>query len=147
MPRASPPLLKYTQTNLRWVSKIIKRNLASDLLPLKYRAKNATNPMFGHCHTASGCLYKIFGSQSVHMYRALDGEGIWHWWVQDRSGRIIDITASQYPQREISRLYKKGEKASMLGYAYRIRVMELYTRVRQELDTDTLFVNYCYYDH
>lgn len=133
MPRASPPLLKYTQANLRRVSKVIKRNLAPDLLPLKYRAKNATNPMFGHCHTASGCLYKIFGSQSLHMYRAMDNDGIWHWWVQDRDGNVLDLTAAQYPKSKVGKLYKKGKKEGMLGYSYKKRVMVLIQRVRDEL--------------
>jgi hypothetical protein len=133
MPRASPPLLRFTKINLRRVSVVIRRNLTPDLLPLKYRAKNAQNPMFGHCHTASGCLYKIFGSQSLHMYRALDEDGIWHWWVKDREGNVIDLTATQYSHRAVSKLYKHGHKSSMLGFSYRNRVEILLSRVREEL--------------
>jgi hypothetical protein len=134
VPAASTPLLKYNKTNLRRVSKTIVRNLTPDLLPLKYIVKNSKNPMFGHCHTASGCLYKIFGSQSLHMYRALDPHGIWHWWVVDRERRIIDLTADQYPRKTVTVLYRKGTKSGMLGFAYRKRVLELFERVRHCLE-------------
>lgn len=133
MSAASTPLLKYNKTNLRRVSKAIVRNLTHDLLPKKYRAKNARNPMFGHCHTASGCLYKIFGSQSLHMYRALDQMSIWHWWVVDRDGTVIDLTADQYAKSVVRNLHGNGKKSAMLGFAYRTRVFELLSRVRREL--------------
>lgn len=137
MPAASEPLLTYNKTNLRRVSKAIVRNLTPDLLPKKYRAKNAENPMFGHCHTASGCLYKIFGSQSLHMYRALDPDGIWHWWVSDRDGTVIDLTADQYTERTVRQLYRHGQKSTMLGFSYRVRVIQLLERLYGELISKT----------
>lgn len=130
MPTASAPLLKYNKKNVSRVSKAIIRNLTPDLLPLKYRAKNSKSPMFGHCHTASGCLYKIFGSQSLHMHRALDPHGIWHWWVVDRENMVIDLTAEQYASDVVLALYRNGTKSSMLGFDYRKRVFELLRRVR-----------------
>ena len=131
---ANPPLLKYNKTNLKRVSRAIIRNLTHDLLPKKYCPENAVNPMYGHCHTASGCLYKVFGSQALHMFRAIDSREIWHWWVEDRDNTVIDLTASQYPASAVRKLYKKGEKAGMLGFAYRRRVLELLSRVRRDLN-------------
>lgn len=90
--------------------------------------------MFGHCHNASGCLYKIFGSQNLHLYRALDRKGIWHWWVQDRSGEVIDLTRSQYSETALRQLHRKGEKATLLGYKYKDNVFVVLKRVRKELD-------------
>lgn len=133
MPRSSLPLLKYTEPNLKRVSRTIVKNLTPDLLPKKYLAENAQNPMFGHCHTASGCLYKVFGSQNLHMYRALGPDEIWHWWAVDHDGNVIDLTASQYSDRTVRKLHKAGEKSQMLGFAYRRRVMELLRRVRRDL--------------
>lgn len=133
MPKPSPALLKYSKKNLKIVSRLIIKHLTPDLLPKKYLAENAKNPMFGHCHTASGCLYKIFGSQSLHLYRALDNNQIWHWWAKDHDGNVIDLTASQYSDRMVSKLHKAGEKSHTLGFAYRKRVLELLRRVRRDL--------------
>lgn len=133
MARRAPPLLSYSKANLRRVSKAIVSHLSPELLPIKYRAKNADNPMFGHCHTASGCLYKVFGCQSVHMYRALDDNGIWHWWIQDHEGQIIDLTASQYPKAVVKRLYRRGAKAGLLPFNYRQRVKTVLSSVCNDL--------------
>jgi hypothetical protein len=130
------PLFSYNQLMLNTVSVAIRRNLTPDLLPKQYVERNTKNHMLGHCHTASGCLYYIFGSKHLHMYRALDQSNIWHWWVQDRSGTIIDLTAQQYTATYVVTLYKQREKASMLGFSYRTRVLELVERVVQDIAID-----------
>ena len=61
-------MLEYNEQNLQTVCEIIKRNLTPDLLPKKWIIKNESNPAFGHCHNASGCLYKIFGSKQLSLY-------------------------------------------------------------------------------
>ena len=134
MSKTIGPLLKFNKINLARVSKAIVKHLTPDLLPKKYHQKNSDNGMFGHCHTSAGTLYRVFGSQKVHMFRALDNDTIWHWWVQDRDGNVIDLTASQYAETIVRELYKKGEKAGMLGFLYRERVRILLHRVRNELD-------------
>ena len=133
MTKPHPPLLEYNSKNLKRVSRAIVRNLTPDLLPKKYIAINETNKAFGHCHTAAGCLYRIFGSQQLHMYRSLDNNNIWHWWVQDRQGTIVDLTASQYPETTVRRLYKRGEKSGMLGFKYRENVKIALERVCRDL--------------
>jgi len=92
------------------------------------------NPMFGHCHNAAGCLYKIFGVKALHMYRGLDDEGIWHWWVIDWDNVIIDLTSEQYTSVGRVPPYAEGSKSSMLGFDYRKRVMRLYDRVANEYE-------------
>lgn len=135
-------MLKYNEENLQLVSKIIKRNLTADLLPKKWLNRNQLTPTFGHCHNASGCLYKIFGSKIVNMYRGFDGE-IYHWWVQDKTGRIIDLTAEQYTSLGRTPPYDKAEKAGLLGFDYKKRVDELYHRVTIELSDKKLgILNY-----
>jgi hypothetical protein len=133
MPRPNPPLLEYNKKNLRSVSKSIERNLTPDLLPKKWIEINANNKMFGHCHNASGCLYKIFGSQNLHLYRALDRQGVWHWWVQDKNDLIIDLTRSQYSETAVRQLHRRGEKAGLLGFHYKKNVMTVLNRVRKDL--------------
>ena len=128
--------MDYNDNNLKLVISAIKNNLTSDLLPKKWIERNNTNPMFGHCHTSSACLQKIFGTKTIKLWRALDDEGIWHWWAVDTEGKLIDITAEQYTSEGRTPPYKSGEKASMLGFGYRTRVLKLLDRVTKELSSN-----------
>ena len=130
-------ILEYNENNLQMVSDIIKDNLTSDLLPKKWVERNSTNITFGHCHNASGCLYKIFGSKQLSMYRGFDGE-IYHWWVQDKSGKIIDLTLEQYTSIGKIPPYDKAEKSGLLGFDYKKRVIKLHDRVVNELSGNKL---------
>ena len=123
---------EYNGNNLDKACQIIANHLSSDLLPKKWIERNSTNPMFGHCHTASACLQKLFGSKNIKLYRALDDEGIWHWWAQTIDGKRIDITADQYYSEGRTPPYDRGEKAAMLGFAYRERTYKLLAIVRKE---------------
>jgi len=125
-------MLEYNEQNLQTVCEAIKRNLTPDLLPKKWITRNESNPTFGHCHNSAGCLYKIFGSKQLSLYRGFDGE-IYHWWVQDKAGKIIDLTADQYYSKGRVPPYDKAEKAGLLGFEYKNRVKELYRRVTIEL--------------
>ena len=89
--------------------------------------------MFGHCHTASACLQKVFGTENIKLYRALDEEDIWHWWCVDKNEKVIDLTADQYYTLGRILPYDKGEKASMLGWSYKNRVFDLLKKVEKKL--------------
>ena len=130
-------MLEYTPDNLKLVNEVILNNLTPDLLPKKWVERNASNPMFGHCHNASGCLYKIFGSKQLSLYRGFDGE-IYHWWVQDKSGKIIDLTLEQYTSIGKIPPYDKAEKSGLLGFDYKKRVIKLHDRVVNELSGNKL---------
>lgn len=128
--------LDYTPENLKKVSESIRKNLSIDLLPKKMVHRNVhggSNGTYGHCHTASGVLYKIFGPKNVHMYRALDDENLYHWWIVDRKKNIIDLTSEQYTLLNRELPYKSGEKAGLLGFAYKERVNVLLERVKKDL--------------
>lgn len=125
----------YNEENLEKVSEAILNNLTPDLIPVKWRQRNSINPMFGHCHTASACLQKVFGTKELKLYRAQDWADIWHWWAVDNNGKIIDLTADQYYSMGKEPPYDAGEKASMLGFSYRTRTLELLERVKKELKT------------
>lgn len=122
--------MEYNTHNLNIVSELIKDNLTPDLLPKKWIERNKANPMFGHCHTASACLQKIFGTKELKLYRALDDENIWHWWCVDKNNKIIDLTDNQYYSENRKPPYKDGIKASMLGFSYRTRVLTLLDRIQ-----------------
>ena len=125
MSKKNPPLMEYTPSNLDKVSKIILCNLTQDLLTRNWIDLNNKNSVAGHCHNASGCLYRIFGCDAVNMYRGLDPSGEYHWWIQDKSGKIIDLTSSQYTKTELKNIYANAEKKGMLGFGYRKRVLKL----------------------
>jgi hypothetical protein len=128
--------MDYNKKNLNLVIDAIKRNLTPDLLPKKWIERNNTNPMFGHCHTSSACLQKIFGSKNIKLWRGLDDEGIWHWWAVDLEGKLIDVTADQYTSQGRKPPYDVGEKSSMLGFDYRTRVLTLLDKVSKELSSN-----------
>ena len=115
----------------------IAMKFTPDLLPKKWITRNESNPAFGHCHNASGCLYKIFGSKQLSLYRGFDGE-IYHWWVQDKSGKIIDLTSEQYTSVGKLPPYDKAEKSGLLGFDYKKRVLKLHDRVVNELSGNKL---------
>lgn len=125
--------MEYNDQNLKLVSDLIMKNLTPDLIAKKWRERNSTNPTFGHCHTASGCLYKIFGSKNVHMYRGFDGE-IYHWWIVDKNGKRIDLTSEQYTSIGKVPPYDVGEKSGLLGFDYKKRVIKLLERVMAQLE-------------
>ena len=128
--------MDYNEDNLKLVISSIKNNLTPDLLPKKWIERNGTNPMFGHCHTSSACLQKVFGSKIIRLWRGLDDEGIWHWWAVDMNGNLIDITSEQYTSVGRVPPYNVGVKASMLGFDYRKRVLKLLDRVTKELSSN-----------
>jgi len=136
--------LLLTKNNIRIVSQSIKKYLTSDLLNKEYREINKTNKMFGHCHNASGCLYKIFGSDLVEMIRVEDGQfnnkKFYHWWIRDKkTNKIIDITSSQYKDKnKLQKLYKKGEPNVIQQWEYRMRVNKLLKLVEKDLGLDNI---------
>ena len=128
-------MLEYTPDNLKLVSELILNNLTPDLLPKKWVKRNESNPMFGHCHTASGCLQKIFGTKVIKLYRAIDDEGIYHWWAVDKDGHLIDLTADQYYSTGRKPPHESGVKSGMLGFGYRIKVLTLLDKVLKQLQS------------
>ena len=129
----------YNEQNLGIVSHLIMQNLTQDLLPKKYQEENKTNETFGHCHTASACLQRFFTTKELKLYRALDYRNIWHWWCVDNDNNIIDLTKEQYTSIRKKPPYEIGQKSSMLGFAYRTRVLELCDRVDKELKLFSAF--------
>ena len=128
--------MEYNEENLQKVTISIRSNLTIDLLPKKMQERNTSggsNGTYGHCHTAAGVIYKIFGPKNVHMYRALDDENLYHWWIVDKNGKIIDPTSEQYTLLGRIPPYDKGEKAGLLGFDYKKRVLALLERVKNDL--------------
>jgi hypothetical protein len=67
------------------------------------------------------------------MYRALDDENLYHWWVVDKTEKIIDLTAEQYILLGRTAPYANGTKAGLLGFEYKKRVLLLLDRVIKDI--------------
>ncbi len=124
----------YNEENLKLVSDAIVQNLTPDLVAVKFRKRNETNRMFGHCYHASACLQKIFGTKEIKLYRAVDFSETYHWWAKDNDEKVIDLTADQYYSIGEKPPYESGEKKSSLGWGYRKKVDTLFERVERTLN-------------
>ncbi len=55
------------------------------------------NPMAGRCYVASEALYHLIGGKSAGWTpMVVRHEGTTHWFLRHESGKIVDITASQF---------------------------------------------------
>ena len=133
-----PFTLDYNEENLEMVSKVIIDNLTLDLIPRRWIKQNEKNPLFGHCHHATGCLQRIFTPEEIKTYRGLDNDNIFHWWGVDNTGKIIDITADQYYSLGKKPPYRNGERHSTLGWSYINKVETMMERIVPILQGKTI---------
>lgn len=96
------------------IIKRIQKVLTPDLLKKEYREGNKYNPLFGYCYVATEALYYLLKSEKFKPYRARDGNGVVHWWLQDDEGNILDPTAEQYAMQGLKPPYDKGCRAGFL---------------------------------
>ena len=129
MKKEKPFTLDYNEENLEMVSKVIIDNLTLDLIPRRWIKQNEKNPLFGHCHHATGCLQRIFTPEEIKTYRGLDHNRIYHWWAVDNTGKIIDITADQYYSLGKKPPYRNGSRYSLLGWSYCERIDTMMERI------------------
>jgi len=100
---------------------VIQDCLTPDLLKPTYRKENTTNPMYGHCYVASETAFyfiwtMMFGDKYINYrpYQNKDSSGISHWWLQNDSKEILDITAAQYTSKGLTPPYANGVYRSFL---------------------------------
>ena len=87
----------YPMTDIELVVGSIASNLKPEMVTKKYRAENATNPMFGHCYHSSQALFYLMGTDVLEQRTAVDYHDCPHWWLVDTTNnKIYDITADQY---------------------------------------------------
>lgn len=89
------------------------------------------HPLRGMCYVLSEALYHNGGKDAgLRPYRATY-RGISHWWLQDDSNRIVDLTADQF---EEGFPYWRGKRAGFLTKApskRMITLMKTLDQVRQ----------------
>ena len=80
------------------------------------------NPLFGCCVVAAEALFFITtGDDKPSCYRAKDGDGIYHWWVQsvgEHKDEVIiqDATRQQFDELSFDAPYSDGKKTSLMGW-------------------------------
>jgi len=75
--------------------KLIQSVLTDDLRKKKYQG--SSNKMKGHCYVASEALYHLLGGKGYGWIpQNIKHEGESHWFLLHESGRIIDVTSSQF---------------------------------------------------
>lgn len=59
--------------------------------------RGSENHLAGHCYVASEVAYHLLGGKaSEYTPQVIRHEGSQHWFLKNKSGRIIDLTAEQF---------------------------------------------------
>jgi hypothetical protein len=111
----------------------IKSNLTPDLLKPEYRAKNKSNPMYGHCYVATEALFHSMGEHNFKPHYGKGMDGITHWWLQDSAGNRLDVTKEQYTSQGKVPPYNNGKRASFLTNEPSKRCIILMNRIKKEV--------------
>ena len=75
--------------------KEIQANLTDDLRRPPWQGN--PNPMAGHCYVASEAAYHLLGGKEAGLTpHQMHHEGTSHWFLRDKTGQVIDPTASQF---------------------------------------------------
>lgn len=94
----------YTKNNLQKCNRDILDNLETSYLNKIYLAGNVNNPLYGYCYLATQTLFYLLQTERLFPYSGVDDLGNIHsWLVDDVTGEIIDLTASQYDQLQCVR--------------------------------------------
>ncbi|TAN25327.1 MAG: hypothetical protein EPN31_15575 [Castellaniella sp.] len=77
-----------------------------------------SNPTFGFCSLASEAAYFILGGpESGFMsYATKDENNTSHWWLQNKEGEILDLTAEQFYLQGSKPPYERGLLGRPVGF-------------------------------
>lgn len=94
----------------------IQAVLTPDLLSKTYRYRETQHPVAGHCYIAAEALYHHLGGKAAGLTPqvARDPDGGTHWWLLDKSGKVIDPTKEQYTECGKQPPYEAGRGAGFL---------------------------------
>lgn len=79
---------------LRRLVKNIQDALTPELLKPAHRGQ--ANPLAGHCYVAAEALYHAGAREAGYGPQSMRVGAVVHWFLADRSGRILDPTAAQF---------------------------------------------------
>lgn len=111
----------------------IRSVLSDDLLKPYWRQLNAqvgAHRLKGHCYVATEAYYHACGQAKGYTPRVLTTDEGTHWWLQDESGAILDLTAEQF-EKPVA--YELGRKIGFLTKAPSKRARTVLERAGLEL--------------
>lgn len=95
-------------TDMPHVEELIRFSLTDELRRPGY----GSHPMAGYCYIASEAYYHLMGGKVAGFIPCtIKHEGVTHWYLKHKSGRIIDITADQF---KVPPDYSKGRGRGFL---------------------------------
>jgi hypothetical protein len=119
--------------NIDQLGKLVVAQLSDDLLSEQFAQMQTAerNPLFGHCYVASEALYHLAGAKKSGMRprRLRIAENYWHWWLVDREGKVVDLTAGQFSEPPD---YGSGLRTAFLSKRPSARARKLMARVLAE---------------
>ena len=97
--------------------KLALEQLSDEMISDVYRGR-VNSPYCGHCHHATIALYNLLGGKQAgyRVRKAIDEIEIKHYWIESKTGEIIDPTREQYT--DLGRKLPYSKKISR-GVSYR----------------------------
>ena len=124
--------------NIPSLIKKIQSVLSDDLLSATQnkRLLISKHPTAGHCYVASEALYHLLGGKKSGLTPCVSSGMITttHWWLKDKEGNIIDITAEQFTSKGIDikkKIYPYGRGTGFLTKQPSKRAQEVIRRVKK----------------
>lgn len=94
----------------------VRNELIDKIIPTNYQDGKINHPMYGHCHHAALSMYILLGGKDkgYKLQKAIDADGITHYWLINKDNEIIDPTKEQYTdlKRELPYTRKNDDRAS-----------------------------------
>lgn len=107
------PIIRYE------VLKYRRYNCVSEILHDVSKTVSEHYPMKG-CVVGTFVLSYLVKNDFLIPHRGLASDGEYHWWLVDKlSNKVIDVTANQYSDNELSRLYSIGRKKELYSFGSR----------------------------
>ena len=127
--------LSYTKKDVVICRRDILSNLEPSFLTKKYRQGNSNNPLYGFCYLAVQTTFYLLQTDRLSSYSGVDDLGTIHYWlVDDFTGEVIDLTASQYDQLSCEPPYATGKKRKWYGFRPfpQMRTLDLIQKIQPE---------------
>ena len=124
-------------TNAEVIRKV-RSVLSDDLLSKKYQyiiELKKKDVSTGHCYIAAEALYHMIGGKKsgYASYVARD-EDETHWWLQNKSGQILDPSKQQYTKMGLRPPYHNGRACGFLTQKPSKRAKIIMKRIAERED-------------
>lgn len=77
--------------------KALKRALIASRQLVNKKYDKYDHPLSGMCYFASEALYHLGAKELGFKPKRFKYKGVSHWWLENESGEVIDLTKEQFP--------------------------------------------------